>query len=300
MVDRVRFPIEEYFDKSDRVLVLGASGWLGKTSLSLLSDSQVPLMAMASSERKIELRNITVEVRANDLKEIEAFQPTVVIDCAFLTNNKLSELGIERFVEINSGLIRFAKAVQSIQSVRKFVAVSSGAAQRFAKSSVSNQSTDPYGALKFEYERVMLNPVDSPRNTVMLRPWNMSGPYCVDKTYALYDFIQQSKSGLIEVSSEKYVYRRYAAAEDFIFLGIASEPSPYPLDSGGEIVELEQLAHRVFDSLGLPGRVSVRPNRMGEDRYYAENDDFEKLANLLEFTPLSLDDQILLTAQAPA
>jgi nucleoside-diphosphate-sugar epimerase len=300
MVDRVRFPIAKYIDKRDRVLVLGASGWLGKSSLSLLLDYEVPLLAMASSEKKIGLSNLTVDVKANDLKEVEAFQPTVVIDCAFLTNNKLSEFGLETFVEINSGLIQFAKKVQSLQSVRKFVAVSSGAAKRFATSSVSDQSTDPYGALKLEYERIMLDSVDSPGNTVMLRPWNLSGPYCGDKTYALYDFIQQSKSGLIEISSEKRIYRRYTAAEDLIFLGIASEPSPYPLDSGGEIVELEQLAHRVFASLGLPGRVSVRPERMGEDRYYAENDDFEKLANSLDFAPSSLDEQILLSSQAPA
>ena len=300
MEDRLRFALNKYLYEGDRVLVLGASGWLGKTSLALLALGEVTFLAMASSQRALRLRGRTLEIRAQNFEEIQEFQPTVVIDCAFLTNNKLPQLGLERFVEINSGLIRFAKKVQTLQSVRKFVAVSSGAAKRFSNSSVSNQSTDPYGALKLEYEKIMLDSEDSPGNTVMLRPWNISGPYCGDKSYALYDFIQQSKSGLIEISSKKRVYRRYTAAEDLIFLGIASEPSPYPLDSGGEIVELEQLAHRVFESLGLPGRVSVRPDRMGEDRYYAENDDFEKLANSLDFAPSSLDEQILLSYQAPA
>jgi hypothetical protein len=127
----------------------------------------------------------------------------------------------------------------------------------------------------------------------MLRPWNLSGPHCEDKTYALFDFVNQAKSGLIEVSSAKLVYRRYTAAEDLIFMGIASEPSNKPLDSGGEIVELEQLAHRIFDSLGISGSVKVKPNREGEDRYYAENNSFESSATMFDFVPLSLEEQIL-------
>jgi hypothetical protein len=200
-------------------------------------------------------------------------------------------------VEINSNLIRFARRVQRVPSVRKFIAVSSGAAQRFVKSPSSNQSLDPYGALKLEYEKVMLDSGDSPSNTVMLRPWNMSGPYCTDRSYALSDFIQQAKSGLIEILSEKLVFRRYTAAEDLIFLGIASEPCFEPLDSGGEIVELEELAHRVFKSLGLPGSVRVKSNRLGEDKYYAENNDFEKKAISIKFRPLTLDEQIIESAQ---
>jgi nucleoside-diphosphate-sugar epimerase len=292
-----RFNLDEYINKDDRVLVLGASGWLGKTSIALLSNSQALILAMASSERTLHIEGRAVEIKTQSFEEIQAFQPTVVIDCAFLTKNKLSKFGLERFVEINSALIQFARRVQSVPSVRKFIAVSSGAAQRFAKSAISNHSLDPYGALKLKYERVMLDSVDSPGNTVMLRPWNISGPYCTDKSYALCDFIQQAKTGLIEISSEKLVYRRYTAAEDLIFLGIASEPGVNPLDSGGEIVELEQLAHRVFESLGLPGLVSVRPNRIGVDRYYAENDDFEEKATSLEFTPLSLDEQIFRSSQ---
>ena len=300
MGDRLRFPVTDYLYRDDRILVLGASGWLGKTSLALLRYSNVPMLAMSSSESKIEFQGLTFDVKVLDIEEIEAFQPTLVIDCAFLTKNKLYELGLQRFVEINSALIRLAKRVQGIQSVRKFVAVSSGASQRFANSSVSNQNADPYGFLKLEYERVMLDSFDSPSNTVMLRPWNLSGPHCRDHTYALFDFIRQAKTGLIEISSEKYVYRRYTSAEDLIFSGLASEPGPEPLDSGGEMVELEQLAHRIFGSLGIPGRVVVSPNRAGEDRYYAENDNFERNANVLKFTPLSLDEQIFLSSQAPA
>jgi nucleoside-diphosphate-sugar epimerase len=288
--------IEKFLRRDDRVLVLGATGWLGKTSLSFFSRAQTSLLAMASSERTVHFQERTFEIKTQNFEEIEDFQPTLVFDCAFLTQNKLTKLGLEKFVEVNLALIGEAKRVQALPSVRKFIAISSGAAQRFAESPNSSQSSDPYGSLKLQYERVMLNSMDSHENTVMLRPWSMSGPHCGDNTYALYDFIQQAKTGRIEISSEKLVYRRYTAAEDLIFLGMASEPGSEPLDSGGEIVELEELAHRVFAALGLPARVKVSPNRMGEDRYYAHNDAFERLANSLEFTPLSLDQQILLSS----
>jgi len=248
---------------------------------------------MASSDKRLGFQGAVVKIKAQNYEEIEYFQPTIVIDCAFLTQNKLLSLGEQKFTSINSELIEVAKRVQAIPSVRKFVAISSGASQRYANSPTSEDIHDPYGALKFEYEKVMLNSIDSPRNTVMLRPWNLSGPHCEDKTYALYDFINQAKSGLIEVSSPRLVYRRYTAAEDLIFLGIASEPSYKALDSGGEIVELEELAHRVFGSLGISGRVKVKLNREGEDRYYAENSSFENAATMFDFVPLSLEQQIL-------
>jgi nucleoside-diphosphate-sugar epimerase len=275
------------------VLVLGASGWLGKTSLELLSQVEVPILAMASSEKTLNIQGKVVEIKVQNYEAIESFQPTIVIDCAFLTQNKLPSLGELSFVSINMKLIETAKRVQAIPSIRKFIAVSSGASQRYANSAISNVASDPYGALKLEYEKVLLESVDSPRKTVMLRPWNLSGPHCKDKTYALFDFIDQAKSGLIEVSSEHFVYRRYTAAEDLIFMGIASEPSEKPLDSGGEIVELEQLAHRIFGSLGISGRVRVKPNRKGENRYYAENNSFESAAAKFDFVPLSLEEQIL-------
>jgi len=283
----------DLLDSKDRVLILGASGWFGRNTLSLLTNSNIPILGMGSQDQVILVGDSTYEVNRLSFKDIQEFRPTVVVDAAFLTRNKLDQSGIREFIFQNMKLIELASEVRRMPSVRKFVGVSSGAAVRYRVSPDLDLTSDPYGYLKAEYENQLLANDVYQKKTTLIRPWSVSGPYGNDRNYAIHDFILQARSGRITISSATKVFRKYCAIDELIFMGLAAEPSISEIDSGGEIVELEQLAQKVFSALELDGTVVVNENRIGEERYYAENSNFEQLAEKLEIRPLTLEEQIV-------
>jgi hypothetical protein len=60
------------------------------------------------------------------LQTIRDFIPTVVIDSAFLTRDKLAVLGQGEFININQGLISDSLEMARLPSVRKNVGFPSG------------------------------------------------------------------------------------------------------------------------------------------------------------------------------
>ncbi|MBW0014614.1 MAG: NAD(P)-dependent oxidoreductase, partial [Mycobacterium sp.] len=89
---------------NDRVLVTGASGWLGRTALDLLAPLGLPTLALASRARFIRVGDCQIECRVWDDREVAAFAPTVVLDCAFLTRDRIADMSLGEYVAANRTL----------------------------------------------------------------------------------------------------------------------------------------------------------------------------------------------------
>ena len=288
-------------DTSDRILVTGANGWLGRSAIALIQNLNIPMLLTASQDRTLTVDGKVSSVRSFSLDGALDFNPTVVLDFAFITRDRIGEIGQEEFLRTNSHLIELSKKLAGINTVRKFVGFSSGAAVRFLHPKPPEISVDPYGFLKAQYENKLLRTDERMASKVVIvRPYSLSGRFVRNRaSYAFFDIIDQaSTTDLVTLVSRAPVFRRYVDAEEFIALCLNESPGGEPLESGGSLVELGELAELTISVLGSKSRV-VREAQSGEaDNYHSDGKSMSQASRILGFQTASLSDQILASTSA--
>jgi nucleoside-diphosphate-sugar epimerase len=285
----------------ERVAVLGASGWVGRTACSWLASIDTQFLLFAGSNRTERIGTKEVAFQTFDLGKITDFKPTMVIDAAFITREKVSTYGLDSYVNLNESLIQQALQLQRLPYVEKFIGVSSGASVPHLKLDYPDLHSDPYGALKASYEKKLLENSDLRLKTTVARIWSVSGDLVTKPTLLAFSaFVQQALLGHINIRSKARVFRRYVDLEDF--LKVVSSASPNEsrvIDSGGMLVELEELAQLIFATLQIKQSISRELNSdLEADRYYSDNSTWLKALQATGHVPLSLQEQIAKVAAA--
>ena len=270
----------------DRVLVLGASGWLGRTFLSLLP-SEVPTVAVGGVANPLTPWSVDL---------VERFEPTVVANFAFLTPSRLEELGAERYTATNRHLTARLLHTLALPTVRFGLTVSSGAAASGVRDHQS-PSVAHYGSLKAEEEEAALQHVAAERSVVVARAYSLSGGLVTRPwDYAFSSFILQARTGHIAVESSGLVWRRYTAAADFLAVATARGLAGWSgiLESGGELIEMGALAQRIADLVNPGAAVERRLGPGVEPATYAsDGTSWIEACRRADYDPLTLDEQIL-------
>jgi nucleoside-diphosphate-sugar epimerase len=286
---------------NDRVLVTGASGWLGRTALDLLGPLGLPTLALASHARVIRVGIQEIECRAWDDQEVAAFAPTVVLDCAFLTRDRVADMPLAEYVAANRTLTERLVYATRLPGVRLAVTISSGAAVYPHDALDGPIEDNPYGYLKREAEH-RLTQAATERGVVpvVLRAWSISGAHVrKPQNYALGSMIRDADSGAIRIMARRPVFRRYVLAEELLAVGIAEGGvGPATVDSGGELVEMADLAVRIVAVVrpdAVVSRESIDPR--DPDRYHSDGQDWERRCQKWDLASASLDRQIEMTAR---
>jgi nucleoside-diphosphate-sugar epimerase len=140
-------------------------------------------------------------------------------------------------------------------------------------------------------------------NCVIPRVFSISGPYMTKpELYALGDLVLQANRGdRLRIRATRPVFRSYIAADDLLSLCIATALAgerDLVFDSGGDIVEVGQLAEMVRAAAGRPDLPIDRTWDPGAeaDRYVADGTVIEILAERFDVTLQSLPDQVAGTA----
>lgn len=287
-------------EPDDRVLITGASGWFGQTAVRMMAGVKLPTMFLASSPRKIQSLDLNFEVNSFDNKQIQHFQPTVVIDCAFITRERIDEFGLKRYIDSNQELQKQLFSIISIPTVRRYVSLSSGAAVYPIDAVGVKIEENPYGFLKrnaeieleyFSYDRKL--------NGVVARAWSVSGGLVTKpQKFALSDFITQANRGDVHIQASIPVFRRYTALEDLFALALAkTRTSMFSiLNSEGPLVEMGELARIVTREINPSAQISrVKPTAGLEDRYFAPTHEWVELQKQFLFVARPLPDQIRAT-----
>lgn len=286
---------------NDRVLITGASGWLGRTALDLVLPLGLPTLALASRPRVIRVGDKDVECHTWDDRRVAAFEPTVVLDCAFLTRDRVGEMPLGEYVAANRALTDRLLYATQLANVRLALTVSSGAAIYPHDALNGPLESNPYGYLKREAEQQLAQAAKrSGAVPVVVRAWSISGAH-VQKPqgYALASMIQDAINGAVRIRSRRPVFRRYILAEELLAVGIAQGGvGPATIDSGGELVEMEDLAKRIVRA--------VRPNAMitrdpvdprNPDHYHSDGREWESYSAAWGLAGEPLDRQIEITAR---
>jgi len=269
----------------DRVLILGASGWLGRTFLDLIPP-EIETLAIASWPRK--------DIITWDKERVQTFSPTVVANFAFLTPDQLAIYGTKKYVMINTELSQRFLSCASMSTVRASLTISSGAAK--------TEPNSPYGSLKLREERQALDLIQAERSVVVARAYSVSGVHVRNPhQYAFSDLITQAIRGKVHVSATSPVVRRYVDAGDYLrtctTLLLAGQSGV--IDSGGEVTEINQLAEKIVASVN-PAASITRASSVTEvpSIYASDNSSWQISYQKIGLTPLTLDEQIRLTSDA--
>jgi nucleoside-diphosphate-sugar epimerase len=292
------------FTSADRILITGATGWVGRSLLDeiLQSRSIADPLLVASSKKRFHFRGRHWETQTfSDLNDSQLKDVKYIFHAAFLRRDSNQE--IQQFMQINSSItssvLQTASKCRQLQSI---VNVSSGAAKEFSGGNLKDARDDVYGYLKHASE-IELRTFCADNNVKFLnsRLFSLSGFHITNpKAFALGDFILQGLgSSQIYVRSKKLVYRNYIDAQDYakvLLKGLQNGESGN-FDSCGFSVEVRELAHLVATELSkkLDKAITVNSDLPSEtpDSYLPEEVSiFKKIVSDSGINLLSIEDQI--------
>ena len=155
---------------------------------------------MTGTPRTVTLGRRKWALRGWDWDAVRRFEPDAVVNCAFITRERVDQLGYQRYVAENVTLTSHFLQSLALPSVEAAVTVSSGAALLPAGSH-PDAGENPYGHLKW-VEEVLSCDVASTHGVslVVCRAWSVSGPFVTRPAdYAFSDLITQAASGRIVI-----------------------------------------------------------------------------------------------------
>lgn len=270
--------------QNERVLVLGASGWFGRTFRSMLGPSNTVLSIASKARGPFEVWDSAV---------ITKFRPTVVANFAFLTQHLFLTMDPNRFTRINATLTRQFLISAGLPTVKIVITVSSGA--------VETAPTSPYGVLKMAEEKDALGLMSAQRVVVIPRAYSVSGAQVQNpREYLFSDLICQAFAGNLKITAPHPVYRRYTAVDDLLKVAtsLAVQGQSGVFESGGQLVEAGELATRIKKIVNPIASFERLPlNSELADAYASDNTSWKKVCLAVSHEPQRLDDQIRNTSE---
>ncbi len=306
-------PVEAWLAReAPHVVVTGAGGWLGSATLEMLDDALGArfdgcVTVYAHREREAVLRSgrrLRLRALADIGEQPPPDVPVLLAHYAFLTREKVGNVGISTYVEANRAITALASAQARRLRVAGTFSTSSGAVYRRNGTLNDDLAANPYGALKLEEEEAFARLRDTGALTAICRVFNVAGPF-LNKAYAIGDLIRAALyEPALTIQARHRVYRSYAHVADIVSVGFAAmaglAAAPEPYDTAGlEVVEVGDLAERIRAELGCPAK-PIRRAPLGDacdDRYVGRIEPFASMAARAGFALSPLGVQIQDTAR---
>lgn len=290
-----------------RILLTGASGWLGRATLDLLHqelDGQFHkrVRCFGSAQRRFALPgsdSIAQQPLAalSDLAE----QPSLLLHLAFLGKERAEQMDEPQYRAANRAIGKTVLGALDRIGVEAVFVSSSGAAAH-ADDPKASAAMRLYGAMKRDDEDAFAKWAETTgKRLVVARIHNLSGPH-INKpgSYALACFIADALGGgPIQVRAPHDVVRGYVAIRELMSLAFAcllrDGGQIIRFETAGEPLELGALAELVSTQFG--GCPIDRPARVpGEDRYVGDPSIYRALLRLEGIAEVPLDRQVAETA----
>ena len=297
---------------TDTIAVTGATGWFGATTLDLLydalgADAPSRVRAYASSSRSVVVRDgRTVPVRPlTNLLEAN-WSPDILLHFAYVTRDKVAELGVPEYIATNVAISTTVLEAVARSRPHQIVMASSGAVYGPGRGREHDVIGNPYGALKGLDELAFRAAADEVgASCVIPRVFAVAGPRMTKpEKYALGSMIGMARAGgPVIVRADHRVVRSYCGVDEVVAMSLwaASRGGHAVFDTGGEIVEVGQLAAVVARDIGRgcaverPALVSHAP----EDRYLGETTAMLSIAERSGVRLRSLAQLVAATAGVP-
>ncbi len=241
-----------------RILITGASGWLGRETLCMmyqsgLESANFELTLGGSQRKRLLIHDVGLDV--TPIREISVQKSfDLIIHFAFATQDKVRILGVQEYISRNLELTDWISEVSANNSGAKKLILSSGAVSKYLKPFYDETPMGIYAKLKQDLESRFTD-----ADSLILRLWNTSGHHLgADQKYALGDFVSRAiRNEPIVVTKD--LKRTYVAASSvmkasllFLFNGGVGV-----VNSGGEETTLFALANLTKDALDSKSDITL-------------------------------------------
>jgi nucleoside-diphosphate-sugar epimerase len=282
-----------------RVLISGATGWLGREILNIFSEAnfdETRINLISSKNQEVVVNGNKFEVKSfKNYQSIDSVNS--YFDFAFLAKNKLDKVGPEKFKEINSEIISNSASLIKRISPKTVILSSSGAIYNMKKYS---QDEILYSDLKKMQEELIVKACDvSGSNLIVSRIFNLSGRGIPkESNFALADLMLKGIRDMDLVINSKYlVTRKYSDVTQLLRLLVqmAYREQNYVFDSGGTKIELRVLANEIIRVIKSKSKViaSKIKSNTEKDDYFSDSNVYENLlTNFLGEGSLTIEKQI--------
>lgn len=300
--------ILEHLEEGERILVTGASGWLGRETISLLVEllgsqfsSKVVLAGSTSRLIKVNKTDYSV-IDINSISQM-SFNFGIILHLAFLSQDKVEQFGAKKYTEANQEITHSMLQMTLTSGARYVFVASSGAAAAHILENQKHEGKKLYGELKLNAEHRFLALTSA--RVLIGRIWSISGNQIQEPLkYAIGNFIHQAvNTGTITQVGSPHSTRTYIDAKQmmtgYIFQLLTS--NDFILNSGGQSTDLHGLANQILHRYKPSGLLvpSELQNQL-PDHYVSPDNKMKEVLNLYSVEFLSLDEQIENTCQAIA
>ena len=287
-----------------RWVITGASGWFGRTALWEYEALHGPealradVVACASAAKPIDFGSPHGPIQAVGLEALEQIHNSSgLIHMAFLTRDRVAEIGLERYIQINRDITACIATFLQNNSAVPIITTSSGAAAVLDGQTPDLQG-NPYATLKQEEEALWRHSSVS-RMAAVFRVYAASGRFIKDpRIFALSDFLSKANAGQpIQVRSQRPVIRSYVHVGTMMRLFWAMLRGPLPsgflqVDACMETFSLVELAQIISRLWGLPEPQVAIDLSLVADRYEADSARFLDLLSRYNIKAPDLPEQL--------
>jgi nucleoside-diphosphate-sugar epimerase len=292
----------EISSRYSQVIIYGAKGWLGRTSIELfinLGINPSSLLLIGSRAENLNFLNHNFQVLNPSESISQMKEGALFLNFAFLRREKTETLSGEEFVAKNLEIMNFSKSALKTKKIKTFINISSGVAALTATQPSAHE--DPYAALK-ALDEIWLETVCNQFDVdfVNCRLYSTSGKYINEfKNLALSSFILQAFSDRVIVVNSPETKRTYVDAEDFlkVLLHLAISGGNYSLDSGGEITSMKELASVVALEIGNTS-ISTADPESAPNNYFGNYLEFNSVAEKYGVKLRNLKEQVAITLES--
>ena len=301
-------------DRNWKILITGASGWLGQATLSYLGfvfKDKLPdrVSCFGSVSKKLNIGGYSIlQKPMSSLSDTAITSDTLLCHFAFLTKDRVSLMSKDDYVSESSHIRNSVLNAIGNTSLAGLFVPSSGAVYDAMIEGNRDPDANLYGKLKMADEEIFTKTASSGGYTfVCPRIFNLSGPY-INKfsSYALASFINDClQQKPIHINSVIPVWRSYLFIGDLldlVFRILMGEPYGTQVifdTAGDQVIEISELAEMVINRCGSPSQQVLRPSldRSRENRYIGNPDLQKKLQSKLGLSSLPLPIQVDETAR---
>ncbi|MEI7794211.1 MAG: NAD-dependent epimerase/dehydratase family protein [Thermoleophilia bacterium] len=292
-------------------MLTGSGGWVGRCALDLLaraSDHREVVVATSHPRTVVTDSGAWPAVAMSSLPTLERGPQTLLLHCGFPTQDQVDVLGEDAYTDairrLRSTMI---ETIDSLGSV-DMVYLSSGAATSVEGGRDVADRTRLYGQAKLDDELAFRDGIAAADGRLcVVRAFALAGPYMTKpEAYALGGMIAEATSdGRITVRAARPVRRSYMLIDDMLRIalqavGALGSGGQVTFETGGEVVEMDDLAARVLGVLGKDPTAVSRPALDASavpDDYFGSTVVMDSLARTAGVVPIALDDQIGITAE---
>lgn len=295
-----------------RIVLTGASGWVGKAILHQLQAYLTPaqflerVIPFSSSQKKLQSTGYPgkpyffyTHPLAEACRIIPSSKTFTLIHSAFLTKDRISDYGEEKFLSINQKITQQALSIAKKKNIEKIVLISSGAAAKYEDIIPSQSSmdgiSDIYAFLK-RSEEIYFH--DLSRKCNVFRIFALSGPFSRSPhSFAMLSFLNSAMKGeRIYIKSNKKVIRGYLSSSQLALAVLNIIRNNYDLpniiDAITDDTDLLTMATFISKLFELDKPVAYINPALEGDIYTADSTLFRALLEQYSICPMSIKEQL--------